>query len=142
MINGSTVQAVPRDARLPSSSFPDRPIAILVDGSYSMNKVQARLGAQLEWLTQSGAEYALFFCQASCEQTDLNELDDRVYFGNSQLLQQVSQWSKHIKLSEHEREHYASVFVLTDAGSYELSPGTDVVLSPPPQPLWLIHLSE
>ncbi len=135
MIDDNSILAIPRDTRMPTTAF-SGPIAVIVDGSYSMNQVQTRLKEQMRWLQEAGVNYELFFCQKSCEKIDINTLSTKVYFGNSQLLQQLSQWNKDRQV------HYSSLFVLTDAGSYELSPDKEVAVNTTEQPIWLVHLSE
>jgi putative PEP-CTERM system integral membrane protein len=133
------VQALPRDkqvpTKMPAKRF-ERPMAVIIDGSYSMNQVQDSLQKQLSWLQQSSINYDIFFCQLRCTKTEINALSKQVFFGNSQLLEQLSAWSTH------EASNYASVFVLTDGGSYELSPDKDLPLRAPKQALWLIHLAQ
>ncbi|MBV1919980.1 MAG: TIGR02921 family PEP-CTERM protein, partial [Pseudomonadales bacterium] len=135
IVNGGTIRAIPRDNRKPENALEEK-IAIIIDGSFSMNQVKYRLNEELEWLAKNVENYDLFFCQEACEQTDLATLMKQVYFGNSQLIQQLSQW-KVIK-----SKHYSSVFLLSDAGSYELSQDKDLKLQQFEQPLWFVHLSD
>lgn len=138
VVNNKVIRAVPRDARQPASILPG-PIAVLIDGSFSMNRVQLRLLEQLEWLQGAGIDHELFFCRERCEKIEIHDLDDLVHFGDSQLLKQLSDWNDNQKT---DTKDYSSVFVLTDAGSYELSPDKEKTLHSPAKPLWLIHLSE
>jgi len=135
LIEGQTIEAIPRDSRQPVDTF-NTPIAVLVDGSYSMNEVEDVVQEQLHWLQSRGFNYELFFCQTTCTATNIRELENQVYFGNSQLLEQLSQWRTVTD------KQYAAVFVLTDAGSYELSPDKALPFTTFVQPLWLVHLSE
>ncbi|MCI5147846.1 MAG: TIGR02921 family PEP-CTERM protein [Candidatus Electrothrix sp. MAN1_4] len=129
------IQAVPKDRHYPTGQLPG-PVAVIIDGSYSMNMVRNRLDEQLQWLEAERIDFDLFFCQKTCEQTDGNKIKSRVFFGNSQLIEQLSRWT------ESTGKHYSAIFVLSDAGSYELSPATEVELEIPVQPLWLVHLSD
>ncbi len=135
IIDDETIHAVPRDNRDPEGDIPG-PVAIIIDGSYSMNSVQDRLEEQLKWLAKDSVDYDLFFCQEICVEIDVNDVAHQIYFGNSQLLEQLSQWSTSIS------KQYSAIFVLSDAGSYELSPDPEIEFNMPIQPLWLVHLSE
>ncbi len=134
-INDGIIHAIPRDTRDPGGVI-HGPVAVIIDGSYSMNMVQDRLEKQLESLAKDSVDYDLFFCQETCAEIDVSEVAHQIYFGNSQLLEQLSQWSASTS------KQYSAIFVLSDAGSYELSPDPEIELNIPNEPLWLVHLSE
>lgn len=135
IINGISLKAIPRNDRKPTVDLAE-PIAVIVDGSFSMNQVQDRLAEQLHWLDLNNIAHVLFFCQLACEKVSAQTLRGKVFFGNSQLLEQLAAWTAM------ESEEYASIFVLTDEGSYELSGDNEVQLNALEKPLWLIHLAE
>ncbi len=138
LISDKQVIAVPRTkqaiSRPPSSALP---IAVIVDGSYSMNMVRDQVDQQLNWLDQSSLSFDLFFCQDTCESIDENDLNQKTLFGNSQTSHHLSQWQT---ITAEKNKPYSSIYVLTDTGSYELLPEKTEELKAVQQPLWLIHL--
>ncbi|NRB38091.1 MAG: TIGR02921 family PEP-CTERM protein [Pseudomonadales bacterium] len=136
ILDEGEIVAVPRYEDQPSGSL-SKPVAIIIDGSYSMHAQKLQLVKALAGLKSSTYTYDLFFCQSSCTAITDDALEQQVFFGNSQLLQQLAQWS-----SEHDAKDYAAIMVLSDAGSYELSPENAASFAVPAAPLWLVHLGE
>lgn len=128
----NSIIAITRDKRnekLPDSGH----FAVLIDGSYSMTRYRDALMDSLAQLSESQAQFDLYFCRETC--TDAP--DKYVFFGNSQTVDQLAAFSKRPHAN-----NYDAILVLTDEGSYELAAKektNDLKLTPP---LWLVHLGD
>jgi putative PEP-CTERM system integral membrane protein len=132
-IGGQTVVALPRSESARSGIL-DGKIAVIIDGSYSMRQKEEKLEEQLQWLREAEINYQLFWCQSSCGEIDSFDKDEMVFFGNAQIAEQLSEWN------QKNDTVYASVMVLTDSGSYELTDESKELSLAFDQPLWLVHL--
>ena len=110
-------------------------MAVLIDGSYSMGAHQSALRKTINALPAAD----IFFCQSACSTMSVSAtepnaalIDDQVFFGNSQPLEQLQAFSKP-GLSD----RYDAVLLLSDGGSYELA--TDQHATHPQVPMWLIE---
>lgn len=136
-VSDRQIVAVPRKEKNNNRSYSTS--AVIIDGSFSMNTVQEQVEEQIHWLEENNLAFDLFFCQNTCQEIGGSDVQQLTYFGNSQLHNQLSQF---IAKTSKSSKSYSSIYVLTDTGSYELTPEITEVFTVPKQPLWLVHLHE
>lgn len=136
--NDKIIRVIPRHKskeKLPNSGR----FAILIDGSYSMESHKKALLDTLAQLSKSKATFDTYFCRTACiaNKPDNTKKTKMQFFGNSQTIGQLLAFSQLPNAND-----YNAIFVLTDAGSYELAAKAKseaITLSPP---LWLVHLGD
>lgn len=117
---------------VPLSDFPlsieGQRLALLIDGSYSMQGLQKHLIESIQ--AMNNAE--LYFCKTQCVKTDLDQQSDWVFFGNTQPLEQLATFNADINSQD-----YDAVFLLSDGGTYEF--GDQEFAVDHKVPTWLVQ---
>ncbi|MCK5871228.1 MAG: TIGR02921 family PEP-CTERM protein [Methylococcales bacterium] len=109
------------------------PLAILIDGSYSMSKHKAVLQQAIQTLKSSVANLDFYFCRKECDVfVDINSAK---FFGHSQTTDHLTAFIK-----QNNAEKYGAVLLLSDEGSYELVAKSSTKDLTIPAPLWMVHL--
>ncbi len=139
---GDRIQAeplTPQDYHYPQ----DQHLALILDGSYSMASQQAALNETAVWLNElilpfNTVDFYITDSDASqakrVEDMAALDLDPFVFYGALSFRQMLDQFEQ---LREHQA--YDAVFIMTDAGSYDLATDQDP-LPTPAAPLWFAHL--
>lgn len=133
------IQAIPRQPTKEQALFKQlkQPLRILIDGSYSMTKHKAHLLRLLQQLHALGVPFNSYFCRQDCQAlTHFSELDQQIFYGNSQTHDHLA---ASMKISSPNQP--AAVLVLSDEGSYELAADNDITALNSPVPLWLVHIT-
>jgi putative PEP-CTERM system integral membrane protein len=121
----------------------DKRLALLVDGSYSMNAHRQALAEAMVWFRQNGLSQnqADLYVTATTggEPRLLSRVQDfdpkqATFYGTMQPAQMLEQF-----LSLKGDRTYDAVVLITDSGSYELTEDREQVLAMP-APLWMVHL--
>jgi len=112
--------------------------AVLLDGSYSMQAMAATVAKALPQL--AGASF--YLCQETCLISNIEELTQAVYYGNSKPIEQVDAFLA--QLANNQAGNINSqtidrIIVLTDNGSYEAESNEQAVVSSP-APIWVLHI--
>ena len=128
------IQAVARQHQAEKPIL-NKPIAVLIDGSYSMNRHQLALTQAIEKLKLQTTKVDFYFCRLQCEA--IKDTKSLHFFANSQTADQLTAFIKTGKT-----EQYAAVLLLSDAGSYELQAKNKTEDLPIKTPVWLVHLSK
>lgn len=118
-------------------------LALVLDGSYSMNQHQKALAQTVKWLeqrmlTQNQADLYLTASDPTQSQRldDIQTFDPRMmnFYGSMEPREMLSQF-----LDLRQGSNYDAILFITDPGSYELSRDDQTVLEFP-APLWFVHL--
>lgn len=135
MIYTVSTQAVP--AKLMKPTDPQK-FAVLVDTSYSMRLQQEQIGQALNWAAKQQADVFIQPVQEPLQKLGVSQqhMPAITFFG----LQSTSDlWNQAASLQV--RSSYQAVFVLTDSGSYELTPDKPTLITAK-APIWLVHLDQ
>jgi putative PEP-CTERM system integral membrane protein len=142
--NGSNIIAKPFDAN--GYSLPqNQRLAIVLDGSYSMNAHRPELVKTIEWLRskilpQNQIDLYLTASGSTSPQSAsmANFKPDRaIFYGSIDPKQMLEQFESLSKTAANPK--YDAVIAITDRGSYELSTDKDKPKSMS-APLWMVHL--
>jgi putative PEP-CTERM system integral membrane protein len=142
--NGNNIIAKPFDAknyRLPKN----KRLAIVLDGSYSMNAHRSAVTNTIDWLRSNilpHNQIDLYLTASTPAQAQSLPIasfkpDKAIFYGKIDPQQMLSQFQALSKTATN--ANYDAVIVITDRGSYELTKDGDKerVLS---APLWMVHL--
>jgi putative PEP-CTERM system integral membrane protein len=141
--NGSNIIAKPFDRK--SYSLPqNKRLAIVLDGSYSMNAHRPELTKTIEWLQANilpHNQVDLYLTANTTAQSKTLPLagfkpDQAILYGSIEPQQMLTQFQT---LSQAANLSYDAIVALTDRGSYELTADQDKTKSLP-APLWMVHL--
>ena len=144
VVGKNIIVAEPKDKSPLAADLSKFKVGILIDSSFSMDKLREEVKQSLNWLTNSKADFTVFYCVSvdlmksnggHCEQS-AQKIDQVPFFGNLQPMQQLKEWVNKEKGSV---ENYDALIMLTDEGSYELAEDTETSLDLR-IPLWLVHL--
>ena len=137
VVNNWHIRAVPRVHKKEIIDI-NRPVVLLIDGSYSMTNNTSDLSRMVDALHRDGTEFDLFFCKNSCTaMNSIDEIKQQIFFGSSQVEEQVAAFLK----SQGEKG-YEAIIAVTDEGSYELSTEESVKGLDSTIPIWLVHARE
>jgi len=119
-------------------------LAVLIDSSYSMNKVKSSLHnvlRQLQSLDKKASLQIDFFSITDTVRPvkDINAWlsSEPMLFGFDTTLNQLNQWQQSVP----DGNKYSAVIMLTDAGNYESKEKRSIVINKK-APLWLLHLGD
>jgi putative PEP-CTERM system integral membrane protein len=141
--NGSNIIAKPFYAK--GYSLPQHQrLAIVLDGSYSMNAHRPELEKTIEWLKSNilpHNQMDLYLTASTPDQSKLVPIasfkpDQATFYGSIEAQQMLAQFQT---LSTAAAAKYDAIIAITDRGSYELSKDKDKTKSMP-APLWMVHL--
>ncbi len=114
----------------------NKPVALLVDGSYSMRGKESYLTDMLTKTDAKGVAFDWYFCRNNCVQLQqYTDLKQQIFFGNTQIRDQINAF-----MQTGTQSNYSAVIVLTDQGSYELTQESDTDSIDIRVPVWLVHL--
>jgi putative PEP-CTERM system integral membrane protein len=142
--NGSNIIAKPFDAN--AYSLPqNKRLAIVLDGSYSMNAHRPELVKTIDWLRSnilSRNQIDLYLTTSGAAQPQLGSIasfkpDEAIFYGSIDPKQMLEQFDSLSKTAANPK--YDAVIAITDRGSYELSTDKDKPKSMS-APLWMVHL--
>jgi putative PEP-CTERM system integral membrane protein len=132
-----SVQAIPAELAKQLHDEPQK-LAVLVDTSYSMHRQPEPIQQALNWAAQQSAD--VFIQPVHEPLRKLTEPQQKVsaltFFG---VLSVSDLWNQAATLQA--QWSYHAVFVLTDTGSYELTPDKPTLLEAQ-APIWLVHLDK
>jgi putative PEP-CTERM system integral membrane protein len=142
--NGSHIIAKPFDPngyRLPQN----KRLAIVLDGSYSMNAHRPELAKTIEWLRSNilpHNQIDLYLTASASAQPQSVSMasfksDRAIFYGSIEQKQMLEQYESLRQTAANPR--YDAVIAITDRGSYELSTDKDKPKSMS-APLWMVHL--
>lgn len=141
--NGSKIIAKPYDPQ--SYSLPqNKRLAIVLDGSYSMNAHRPELVKTIDWLKAKVLPHNqmdLYLTASPATKPESVSLegfkpDTAIFYGSIDPQQMLTQFQT---LSQDANLSYDAIVAITDRGSYELT--TDgAKLKSVPAPLWMVHL--
>jgi putative PEP-CTERM system integral membrane protein len=142
--NGSNIIAKPFDVN--GYSLPqNKRLAIVLDGSYSMNAHRPELAKTIEWLRSNilpRNQMDLYLTASASAQPQSVPFasfkpDQAVFYGSIEQRQMLEQYESLSKTAANPK--YDAVVAITDRGSYELSTDKDKPKSMS-APLWMVHL--
>jgi Vault protein inter-alpha-trypsin domain len=142
--NGSNIIAKPFDAN--GYSLPqNKRLAIVLDGSYSMNAHRAELVKTIDWLRSNILPqnqidlYSTTNGSVPPESVSMANFkpDRAIFYGSIDPKQMLEQFESLSKTAANPK--YDAVIAITDRGSYELSTDKDKSKSMS-VPLWMVHL--
>jgi putative PEP-CTERM system integral membrane protein len=142
--NGSNIIAQPFDAS--AYSLPqNKRLAIVLDGSYSMNAHRPELAKTIEWLRSNilpHNQLDLYLTASTAAQPQLVPMasfkpDQAIFYGSIEAQQMLEQFQTLSQVAANPK--YDAIVAITDRGSYELSADKDKTKSIP-APLWMVHL--
>lgn len=139
LAEGYQVTATPFTEKSPQSLLANQRLAVLIDTSRSMGDRQAELAAALEEAQAIAMDTKIDWFLTSEEGISAQKLSqaptlkDFSFYGSLTLIEQLQQ------LANLSATEYDAIFVLTDAGNYELEEDAAVIPTLPGS-LWLIHL--
>ncbi len=142
--NGSNIIAKPFDAS--GYSLPqNKRLAIVLDGSYSMNAHRPELVKTIDWLRSKilpQNQIDLYLTTSAAAQPQLVSIADfkpdrATFYGSIDPKQMLEQFERLSKTAANPK--YDAVIAITDRGSYELSTDKDKPKSMS-APLWMVHL--
>ena len=131
----SLIKAIPRERITEKVMLSNKPIAVLIDGSFSMNEQKQTVQNALKKVKALSQQVDFYFCQKSCREID--GIDQVNFFGNSQLADQLAAFTQVVK-----PDNYAVILLLSDAGSYELEAKASTKTFEVNAPVWLVHLGK
>jgi putative PEP-CTERM system integral membrane protein len=140
--NGSNIIAKPFDAK--GYSLPQHQrLAIVLDGSYSMNAHRPELEKTIEWLKSNilpHNQMDLYLTASTPDQSKSVPIasfkpDQATFYGSIEAQQMLAQFQTLSTAAP----KYDAIIAITDRGSYELSKDKDKTKSMP-APLWMVHL--
>ncbi|NJR40771.1 MAG: TIGR02921 family PEP-CTERM protein [Leptolyngbyaceae cyanobacterium CSU_1_4] len=140
--NGGNILAKPFTPDRYSLPQGDR-IAIVLDGSYSMNAHRSEVETTFQWLKEKilpKNQLDLYLTASSPAQPiqwdGMKTFDaaEATFYGSLEPRQMLEQFQK-----LRDTTPYDAVVLITDRGSYELTENSQTALSMP-APLWLLHL--
>jgi putative PEP-CTERM system integral membrane protein len=130
------IQAIPRRHN-EEKILLSKPIAVLVDGSYSMTSNKQVVFSMFQQLEQMGIEFKGYFCRRDCQSlTQYLDINQFNFYGNSQTQDHIAAFMKVANPLD-----YSAIFILTDQGSYELAAKNDADTLSSTIPFWLVHLN-
>jgi putative PEP-CTERM system integral membrane protein len=145
--NGSNIIAKPFDAK--GYSLPqNKRLAIVIDGSYSMNAHRSELAKTIGWLKSNilpSNQLDLYLTASTPDQSKSLQLtefkpDQAVFYGSIEPQQMLAQFESLRNVRKVTAMlNYDAIIAITDRGSYELSTDKDKPKSMP-EPLWMVHL--
>jgi putative PEP-CTERM system integral membrane protein len=142
--NGSNIIAKPFDTN--GYSLPqNKRLAIVLDGSYSMQAHRPELAKTIDWLRsnilpQNQMDLYLTASELATPQSlpmASFKPDQAVFYGSINQQQMLEQFERLRTTATNPK--YDAVIAITDRGSYELSTDKDKPKSMP-APLWMVHL--
>lgn len=139
--DGKTLRAIPRQHNKEVIRT-DKVVAVLIDGSYSMNEQRDAVLTALMELKTAQVTYDVYFCRQHCQPIkNADQLDAITFFGRSQTADHLTAFSQ---ITAKQRQ-YDATLLLTDSGSYELvakatKEATETLKFK--SPIWLIHLGK
>jgi putative PEP-CTERM system integral membrane protein len=142
--NGSNIIAKPFDSQ--GYSLPkNKRLAIVLDGSYSMNAHRSAVEKTIEWLQANilpHNQLDLYLTANTPAQAKSLPIagfkpDRSTFYGKIEPQQMLAQFQTLSQGSAN--PNYDAIVVLTDRGSYELTTDRKTGLSMP-APLWMVHL--
>jgi putative PEP-CTERM system integral membrane protein len=142
--NGSNIIAKPFDAN--AYSLPqNKRLAIVLDGSYSMNAHRPELAKTIDWLRSNilpRNQIDLYLTASAAAQPQSVPManfkpDQANFYGSIKPKQMLEQFESLSKTAANPK--YDAVIAITDRGSYELSTDKDKPKSMS-APLWMVHL--
>ncbi|MCY7369276.1 MAG: TIGR02921 family PEP-CTERM protein, partial [Chamaesiphon sp.] len=142
--NGSNIIAKPFDPN--GYSLPqNKRLAIVLDGSYSMNGHRPELVKTIKWLRSNilpRNQIDLYLTASESVQPQLVPMADfkpdrAIFYGSIKPHQMLAQFESLSKTAAN--PNYDAIIAITARGSYELSADQDKPKSVP-APLWMVHL--
>jgi putative PEP-CTERM system integral membrane protein len=142
--NGSNIIAKPFDSK--GYSLPqNKRLAIVIDGSYSMNAHRPELAKTIDWLRSNilpSNQMDLYLTASTPDQSKSLQLngfktDQAVFYGSIEPQQMLAQFKTLSQTATSPK--YDAIIAITDRGSYELTTDRDKTKSMP-APLWMVHL--
>ena len=142
--NGNKIIAKPFDTN--GYSLPqNKRLAIVIDGSYSMNAHRPELAKTIEWLRSNilpHNQIDLYLTASKSAQPQSVPMasfksDQAVFYGSIEQRQMLEQFENLRQTVANPK--YDAVIAITDRGSYELSTDKDKPKSMS-APLWMVHL--
>ncbi len=142
--NGSNIIAKPFDVN--GYSLPqNKRLAIVLDGSYSMNAHRPELAKTIDWLRSNilqRNQIDLYLTASESTPPQLVSMagfkpDQMVFYGSIEPQQMLAQFESLSKTAANSK--YDAIIAITDRGSYELTTDRDKTKSIP-APLWMVHL--
>lgn len=142
--NGSKIIAKPFDTN--GYSLPqNKRLAIILDGSYSMNAHRPELVKTIAWLKSTilpRNQLDLYLTASEAAQPQLVSMADfkpdrAIFYGSIEPQQMLTQFE--ILKQGAADAKYDGIIAITDRGSYELAADKDKTKSVP-APLWMVHL--
>ncbi len=142
--NGSNIIAKPFDAN--GYSLPqNQRLAIVLDGSYSMNAHRPELVKTIDWLRSNilpQNQIDLYLTTSGAAQPQLGSIasfkpDQAMFYGSIEQKQMLEQFESLSQTAANPK--YDAVIAITDRGSYELSTDKDKPKTMS-APLWMVHL--
>jgi putative PEP-CTERM system integral membrane protein len=132
-----TVSAQPLPAELMKPNDHQK-LAVLVDTSYSMRWQREQIKPALKWAAQQQADVFIQPVHESRQKLAVSQpnVSDITFFG---ILSASDLWNQAASLQA--QQSYNAVFVLTDSGSYELTPDKPKLITAK-APIWLVHLDK
>ena len=142
--NGSNIIAKPFDAN--GYSLPqNQRLAIVLDGSYSMNAHRLELVKAIDWLQAKilpNNQMDLYLTASPASKPQLLPLsgfkpETAIFYGSIEPQQMLAQFETLRQLAVNSK--YDAIIAITDRGSYELTADKDPTKSVS-APLWMVHL--
>lgn len=133
-LQSQSIQAVLRQHKHEKISI-NKPLAVLIDGSYSMIKHKHVLQQAIQTLKSSVTNLDFYFCRKKCDA--FKDMNSARFFGNSQTADHLAAFINHNTVKP-----YGAVLLLSDEGSYELVSKISTKQLNIPAPLWLVHLGK
>jgi putative PEP-CTERM system integral membrane protein len=141
--NGSNILAKPFDPNgynLPNNQR----LAIVLDGSYSMNAHRPELAKTIDWLQANilpHNQMDLYLTSSLGSEPQSLPLagfkpDRAIFYGSIEPQQMLTQFQT---LSDRAKLSYDAIVTITDRGSYELTTDRPKI-APMAAPLWMVHL--
>jgi putative PEP-CTERM system integral membrane protein len=141
--NGSNILTKPFDPNgynLPNNQR----LAIVLDGSYSMNAHRLELAKTIDWLQANilpHNQIDLYLTASSGSEPQSLLLagfkpDRAIFYGSIEPQQMLTQFQT---LSHRDNLSYDAIVTITDRGSYELTTDREKI-EPMAAPLWMVHL--
>ncbi len=142
--NGSNIIAKPFDPK--GYSLPkNQRLAIVLDGSYSMNAHRREVANTIEWLRANilpHNQLDLYLTASNPQQAQSLPLtgfkpDKAIFYGNIEAQQMLGQFQSLSQAAANSK--YDAIVAITDRGSYELTTDRNQGQSMS-APLWMVHL--
>ncbi|KOR31844.1 hypothetical protein TI05_11020, partial [Achromatium sp. WMS3] len=114
-------------------------IAVLIDSSYSMRQNLVELEQAIKFLKQQTNTVDIFVKPVHETQQTVTNLNNIIFYG---LVTTSELWNQAANISRLNSNRYASVFVLTDQGTYELETKNPKLNTTVGSRVWFVHFNQ